>query len=118
MDKQIRNKKDLQAAIIELEQRKAKQEKLLIDELHATYESIKPVNLLKRVASSPVVRNSVVKAAVGLGVGVLSKNILVGKTVGTFGKIIGNVLKFGVAALVAKNSGKTKEKENGIIKKV
>jgi len=113
MDSVIRNTKDLKASIIELEQQKAIQEKLLIDELHVTYESLKPGNVLKQVASSPGIRNTVVKAAIGLGAGILSKNLLIGAAVSPIKKIIGNVLEFGIATLVTKGVGK-KNKRSGL----
>lgn len=112
MDSTIRNTKDLKAAIIQLEQRKALHEKLLTDELHATYERLKPGNVLKNAVSSPGVRNTVIKAAVGLGAGILSQNLLVGAAAGPAKKIIGNVLKYGVATLVTKFAGKKNKKEN------
>ena len=111
MDRIIRNTKDLKLAIVELEQQKAVREKLLINELHATYESLKPGNVLKQVTSSPGVRNTVVKAAIGLGAGILSKNLLVGAAVTPLKKIIGNVLEFGIATLVTKGIGKKKNKD-------
>jgi len=110
MDREIRNTKDLKAAIIELEQQKATQEKLLLDEIHAAYESLKPVNVLKQAASSPSVRNTVIKAAVGLGAGILSNNLLIGAAISPVKKIVGNVLQFGIATLVTR-FGKKKNKE-------
>lgn len=109
MNRAIRNTKDLKAAIIQLEQQKATQEKLLLDELHATYESLKPANIVNQVASSPSVRNTVIKAAVGLGAGILSKNLLIGAAVSPVKKILGNVLQYGIATLVTRISNKKKE---------
>lgn len=109
MDRAIRNTKDLKAAIILLEQQKVTQEKLLLDELHAAYENLKPANIVKQAVSSPSVRNTVIKAAVGLGAGILSKNLLVGAAVGPVKTIVGNVLQYGIAALVTRLGKKKKE---------
>jgi hypothetical protein len=108
MDRAIRNTKQLKAAIIELEQRKATQEKLLVEELHAAYESLKPANIIKQAASSPSVRNTVIKAAVGLGAGMLSKSLLIGAAVSPVKKIVGNVIEYGIAALVTRIGKKKK----------
>jgi hypothetical protein len=117
MDSAIRNTKELKAAIIELEQRKALQEKLLLDELSAAYESLKPSNIIKQAASSPSVRNTVIKAAVGLGAGMLSKSLLVGAAVSPMKKVIGNVIEYGIAALVTR-IGKTKKENISVTKSV
>src|SRR5436305_8571427 len=105
MKRIIKNSRDLKAAIADLEEKKIVQEEVLLNEFHATYESLKPLNVLKKATSSPVVRNSLLKGAIGLGAGILSKNLIVGNAAGFVRKVVGNVLEFGIAALVA-NSGK------------
>jgi hypothetical protein len=114
----IKNSTDLKAAIAELEKKKTVQEEVLLNELHAAYESLKPLNILKKATSSPVVRNSLLKGAIGLGAGILSKNLIIGSSAGLLKQVVGNVLKFGVATFVAKNSGKIKEKGTGLLKKL
>ena len=118
MIRTIKNRNDLKAAIAELEEKKIIQEEALINELHAAYENLKPLNVLKNAASSPGLRNNLLKATIGLGAGVLSKNLLIGKSAGILKNVIGNVIKYGVAALVTKNSGKIKEKGTGLLKKL
>jgi len=118
MNKLIKNSNDLRAAIAELEIKKTSQEEVLLNELHSAYESLKPLNVLKKATSSPEVRNSLLKGAIGLGAGILSKNLIIGSAGGLLKKIVGNVLEFGVAALVAKNSDKIKEKGTGLLKKL
>jgi hypothetical protein len=114
----IKNSSDLKAAITELEEKKIIQEEALLNELDAAYESLKPLNVLKKAASSPVVRNNLLKGAIGLGAGILSKNLIIGSSAGFLKKVVGNVLEFGIAALVAKNSGKIKEKGTSLLKKL
>jgi len=113
----IKNSRDLKAAIAELEEKKVIQEEVLLNELNKAYESLKPLNVLKNAASSPFVRNNLLKGAIGLGAGILSKNLIVGSPAGFLRKVVGNVLEFGIAALVA-NSGKIKEKGAGLLKKL
>lgn len=117
MKRIIKNSQDLKATIADLEKKKTIQEEALLNELHITYESLKPLNVLKKATSSPVVRNSLLRGAIGLGAGILSKNLIVGSSTSLLKKVVGNVLKFGVATLVAKNSGKIKEQGTGLLKK-
>src|SRR6476469_2056382 len=118
MKRTIKNSSDLKAAIAELEEKKIIEEEVLLNELNAAYESLRPLNVLKKAASSPIVRNNLLKGAIGLGAGILSKNLIVGTPAGLLKSIVGNILKFGVATLVAKNSGKIKEKGTGLLKKL
>ncbi len=118
MNKTIKNTNDLKSAIAELEKKRIVQEEVLTNELQVAYENLKPLNVLQKITSSPGVRNNLLKAAIGLGAGVLSKNLLIGKSAGILKNVIGNVIKFGVAALVTKNSGKIKEKGTGLLKKL
>jgi len=118
MNRTIKNTNDLKTAIAELEKRRMIQEEILTNELQAAYENLQPLNILQKVTSSPGVRNTLLKATIGLGVGVLSKNLLIGKSAGILKNVIGNVIKYGVATLVAKNSGKIKETGTGLLKKL
>jgi len=44
---EINSATDLRAAILQLETRQAAEEKLLKENFHLAYESIKPINLIK-----------------------------------------------------------------------
>jgi hypothetical protein len=118
MSRIIKNSQDLKVAIADLEKKKIIQEEVLLNDLHAAYESLKPLNVLKKATSSPIIRNSLLKGAIGLGAGILSKNLIVGNSMVFLKEVVGNILKFGVATLVAKNSGKIKEKGTGLLKKM
>jgi len=118
MNQVIKNSKDLKAAILELERKKTVQEEALLNELRTVSEGLKPLNVLKKAASSPAVKKSLLDGAIGLGAGILSKNLIIGASGGFLKKIVGNILEFGVAALVAKNSDKIKEKGTGLLKKI
>jgi len=118
MTRIIKNTNDLKAAIAELEQRRIIQEEILTSELQTVYENLQPLNVLQKVTSSPGVRNTLLKATIGLGAGVLSKNLLIGQSAGILKNVIGNVIKYGVATLVARNSGKIREKGTGLLKKL
>ena len=115
----IENAAGLKAAIEQLEKRKAMQERLLSDHLSMTYESLKPINMLKstfgEVKSSPELKMNLVNAALGIGVGVISKKIFLQGSTNFFKKIAGTLVELGVASLVAKNSNVIKGAGKGLI---
>lgn len=119
---EINNTSDLHAAIKKLEQQKEMQKDMLIEQFHTACESLKPVNILKnslnRVVHSPGVVENIVNATVGLGAGLLSKKILIGKSTGIVKKLLGLVLEFGVAGLVSKNSDSIKSGGINLLSKI
>ena len=104
----ITNSGELDAAILELEQRRKFQETALIDQFNTTYQSLRPVNLIKGaiadIAGSEEIRDKVINAAIGVGTGFLTKKILMGKSNSIFKKILGGAMEFGVANIVANHT--------------
>jgi len=80
----------------------------LKDQLFLTYESLKPVNLikqtLKEISSSPYLIDNISGSAMGLLSGFLSRKIFVGTSGNLIKKLIGSVLQFGITNIVAQNS--------------
>ena len=109
---QIKNSADLRAAIIELENKKQQEKKQLGEKFQVFKESLTPLNLIKSTfkgaKESPGLTGNIVKAGIGLGVGILSQQLLVGKSVGLAKKILGTALKMGVAGAVVNNTGTLK----------
>lgn len=109
---EIKNSADLKAAIVELENRKVNEKQALVNDFHAIAESLKPLNLLKstfhKVKESQGISGNILKAAVGLGVGLLSKKILISKSTSVVKTLLGSAIKMGVAGLVAKNTDNIK----------
>lgn len=109
---EIKNSADLKAAIVELENRKVNEKQALVNDFHAITESLKPLNLLKstfhKVKESQGISGNILKAAVGLGVGLLSKKILISKSTSVVKTLLGSAIKMGVAGLVAKNTDNIK----------
>lgn len=95
----------LKNAILLLETDQAIQSQLLKEQLHLTYESFKPLNLikstLKDVASSPYLLDNILSTAVGLATGFLSKKIFIGSSGNLFRKLMGSFLQVGVTTSVA-----------------
>ena len=81
---------------------------LLKEQLYITYESLKPLNLLKHtlkeISSSPYLIDNISGSAMGLVSGFLSKKIFVGASGNVIRKLIGSVLQFGITNIVAQNS--------------
>jgi hypothetical protein len=89
--------------LLEVEQ--AFQERLLKEQLYLTYESLKPVNLLRsslsQVVSSPYLIDSILGTAVGLTTGYLSKILVVGASGNLIRKLFGFITQLGVTNTVA-----------------
>jgi len=103
----INNSAELHAAIKELEVQEEMQKEIMVEKFHAIYESFKPINLLKsslsKIIKSPDVVDGIINTTVGLGTGLLSKNLLIGKSAGIVKKLLGTAVELGVVGLVSKN---------------
>jgi hypothetical protein len=109
----------LDFAILQLEQKRTIQEKDLVEHFNTTYQSLRPLNLIKGaiedIAGSPEIRDNVINAAIGVGTGFVTKKLLVGKSDSLFKKILGGAIEFGVANIVAKNTDAIKAYGTGLI---
>ena len=115
----INNSNSLKAAILQLEQKQFIQKEALVQQFNETYESFKPVNLIKNefkkitgaIGAPSDTKNTILKTALGLGVGFLTKKLFfIGGTGGIIKKLFGTVVELGVAKLVAGNADKIVEK--------
>jgi hypothetical protein len=97
----------LKNAILLLEADQVMQGQLLKEQFTATYESFKPVNLikssLKDLASSPFLIDNILATAIGLATGFLSKKIFVGSSGNLFRKLLGSFLQAGVTNTVSQH---------------
>lgn len=100
----ITNISELKDAIQVLETEQVLKRELLKEQFYITYESFKPVNLLKNtlkdIATSPNLVNNILGATIGLGTGYLSKKIVVGNSGNIFRKLLGFVVQLGVTNVV------------------
>jgi hypothetical protein len=96
----------LQEEIELLHLRQARQFVLLREQFYVTYESLKPINLIKHtfkeVVGNPGIRQVLLSNAIGLTTGYLTKAIVVGSSVGPVRKLLGTLLQFAVSTLVQK----------------
>ena len=119
---EINNAAHLKMAILELEQKRVLQEKELLLHLHQTYNSLKPVNMLKSavhgLTSEPNLGNNVINALIGLGTGIISKKLVIGGSHNIFKKLMGVAVEFGVAGLVTKKGEEIKSVIGSTLKKL
>lgn len=81
--------------------------KLLKEQFYLTYESFKPINLLRNslndIAKSPFLIDNILGTAVGLATGFISKKVFIGASGNKFKRLIGTILQFGITNIVAQN---------------
>jgi hypothetical protein len=113
---------ELKNAIRILEDEQSVKEQLLKEQFYITYESLKPLNLLKAtlkdLSSSPYMIENIVGSAVGLATGYVSKKIVVGSSANIIRKLIGSVLQFGITNLVAQHPDAIKSISQYIIQHI
>jgi len=97
----------LKNSIQTLEAEQAIKEQLLREQFSITYESLKPINLIKSVlndiTSSPYLLDNILSTSVGLATGYVSKKVVVGSSGNVFRKLMGSVLQFGVTNIVSQH---------------
>lgn len=102
----------LKEKITFLEDRQSREIVLLKEQAHATYESFKPINLLKNTLEEftyqPDLKEKILKGMAGITTGYLSKKILVGTSHNPIRKLAGTLFQVAVTTLVAGNSDKLK----------
>ncbi|HTB26554.1 MAG TPA: hypothetical protein VK711_14365 [Puia sp.] len=121
MKKQIKNSDELEKAIAELELKAAAQKREIETTFNVVTENLKPLNLVRngvRSVFSPEHRDDLVNALIGLGTGILSRKLLIGRARGIFGKTAGKAVEWGIAGLVSNNAEKIKEKAGTLIDKI
>lgn len=99
----------LEQRILSLKIRKENEFDSLKDQFHATYESIKPLNLIKSVfadmTTTPGLKNNLLNNVIGLSTGYLSKKLLLGSAHNPMKKLLGVALQFVVTNFVSKRTG-------------
>jgi len=96
--------------------------KLLKEHFHRTYESLKPINIIKNtfkeIISAPDLKTNLVDAAIGFTTGFVAKKIFTGRSHNPLTKLVGNILEMVIAGKVAKNADEIKLIGSIILKKI
>ena len=104
----INSSVSLKNAIQLLEVEQGIKAQFLKDQFYLTFESLKPVNLLKNalhdISSSPYLIDNILGTAMGIASGFLTNKIFVGASGSLIRKLLGSVLQFGVTNAVAQHS--------------
>ena len=118
--KNINSSAEIKIAIQNLEIEHEVKGQLLKEQLYATFESLKPVNLIKStlhdITSSPYLIENMLGSIIGMASGYLSRKIAVGASENIFRRIVGSVLQFGVTNVVSKHSDVLKTVGNFFMK--
>jgi len=93
---------------------------LLKAQVMITYESLKPVNLirntLKDLFSSSFQGENISGIAAGITGGYLLKKLFVGRSANPFKKLLGSIIQVGLTSLIAQNSRLIKSFATGIFR--
>ncbi len=103
----IQSMSDLEDAIKLLEFKKAEDEQFLREISNMTYDSLKPINIIKNIFKEIVepqnLKDNLLNTSVGLGLGYLSKILFQSVVKVPFKKFFGSALMHNIENLVAKN---------------
>lgn len=117
--KKITPIEQLQEQILLLEAKRVNDEALLKAEFKTTFESIKPINIIKNILDElidlPDFKEDIVDTTLGLVTGYLSKKVVFGSTHSPIKQILGSLLQVGVTSLVTKNADGIKSFASHII---
>lgn len=109
----------LKDAIRVLEAEQASRGKLLKEHLSLVYESLLPVNILRKALKKFFGKSELIDdfagSAMGMASGLLLKKIFIGKSGNALRKLIGSLIQMGISNLVTKNSDLIKSVGHGII---
>ncbi len=98
---------ELKDAIRLLEVEQALKGQLLKEQFFLTYESLKPVNLVKStlydIVLSPYLIDNILSATVSLATGFFTKKIVVSASDSMFRRLIGSIFQIGVTNAVAQH---------------
>jgi len=98
----------LKESIRLMEIRQEKEGKILKEQFRITYESLKPVNLiknsLKELAASVEIKNSIFETVFSILSGYLTQKFIVNSKSSILKKILGVALQFGITNLVSNNA--------------
>ena len=102
----IKNRAALVSVIAALEEKRDREGKGIEDSFHSITESLQPLQLIKRaynkVQLPAGLAGNVVKVISVVGIGFVSKKLLLGKSSGLIKKIGGLLIELGVADLLMK----------------
>lgn len=117
----INEKEILKNDIAELQRKQAIQLIMLKAQFQVTYESLKPLNILKNtlhnVTTSPEISTNLAGSSLGMAAGFLTKKLLFGKSLNPVKLLIGTFLQYAITNLVSNNSEGLKSAGKSLFKR-
>jgi hypothetical protein len=105
----------LKEAIVVLKLKQAEDLLQLKDQYYHTYESLKPINIIKKtfgqLATSAEFKENIFSNVIGITTGYLTKKVLLGSTHNPIKRILGTLLQFVITNVVTKHADRPKENE-------
>jgi hypothetical protein len=99
---------ELKYAIQQLEVEQSEKERVLRAQVYITYESFRPVNVIRRmfrdIFSSKGLGEDLTGTTFGMATGYLIKKLFIGSSGNIFKKLLGSVLQYGLSNFVSRNS--------------
>ncbi|MBK7871487.1 MAG: hypothetical protein IPJ74_12835 [Saprospiraceae bacterium] len=116
----INSETDLRAAILLLENKQKEEGKVMREQFHIAYDSIRPINLIKstfrEAAASQEIKDNILTVSVGLTAGYLSKALFVNVSNSPFRRLLGTVLQLSITNIVVKNPEVVQSLGRGILR--
>lgn len=104
----ITSAKSLKSAIIALENRQIAEEILLKEQFTATYESLKPINVLRNTINDLLtvteLKEPILETIAGVITGYISRFLIIRDSKNPFRRIAALLVQYGVTNLISKNS--------------
>jgi hypothetical protein len=120
--KKITSVVELKESIYLLEIKQANEKQLLKQQFTITYESLQPINVIKKMVGKltnlPDFKGNILNAVVSLAAGYFSKKIAVGDTNNPVKQLLGVVLQMGVTNAVSKNGEEIKSTVISLLSKI
>ncbi|MBP7809217.1 MAG: hypothetical protein KA163_07995 [Bacteroidia bacterium] len=112
----------LEELILRKEEELALEGRLLKIHFHETYESLKPLNLIKNTIKQAIkshdLKENLVNTVMGLASGFVAKKLIVGKTNNPLSSVLGSIIELAVTNKVVNNAGDIKAIGSIILKKL
>ncbi len=94
---------------------------LLKSQVHETFESLRPINLIKstisEVSASSDLKHGLLQNGIGLVTGYLSRKVLLGSSHNPVVGFLGSLFQFAIGNVVAKHSDTVIEKGENLLRK-
>lgn len=122
MMQKINSGASLRDAILRLESKQFDEAIMLREQFNLTYESIKPVNLIKSIFKQAIesrdLKDNLLNTSVGLTAGYFFKILFQGLTKSPIKKLLGTAIMFGITNVIAKNPETVKSFGSGFLKMI